>query len=127
LWGERTVPEAPPRVCTWPGCHVLVRDGSRCTKHKRARWRDIDRRRGSSAERGYGAKWRKAAKGFLDLNPLCRMCLERGVIRAASVVDHIIPHKGDQRLFWDRGNWQALCETDHNKKTATEDGGFGRK
>jgi 5-methylcytosine-specific restriction endonuclease McrA len=29
-------------------------------------------------------------------------------------VDHIIPHRGDDRLFWDRSNWQALCAHHHN-------------
>ena len=33
----------------------------------------------------------------------------------ANVVDHIIPHKGDERLFWDAdNNWQSLCEECHN-------------
>ena len=48
------------------------------------------------------------------------------MIVRATVVDHIIPHKGDQKLFWDTRNWQPLCKPCHDKKTATEDGGFGR-
>ena len=47
-------------------------------------------------------------------------------ITPATVVDHIKPHHGDQRLFWDVGNWQSLCKAHHDSKTATEDGGFGR-
>ena len=39
----------------------------------------------------------------------------------ATVVDHIKPHRGDKKLFWDRGNWQPLCEHHHNVKTMTED------
>jgi 5-methylcytosine-specific restriction protein A len=50
----------------------------------------------------------------------------RDEVVAAVVVDHIIPHKGDKALFWDSGNWQALCKRCHDVKTATEDGGFGR-
>jgi 5-methylcytosine-specific restriction protein A len=69
----------------------------------------------------------KARKLFLQINPLCVSCLKEGITRAARVVDHIIPHKGDMKLFWDRSNWQSLCIEDHNKKTATEDGGFGHK
>lgn len=46
---------------------------------------------------------------------------------AASVVDHIIPHKGNDDLFWDMSNHQALCKKCHDIKTATEDGGFGNK
>ena len=37
------------------------------------------------------------------------------------VVDHIIPHRGDQKLFWDQNNWQSLCKSCHDKKTLTED------
>ncbi len=49
-------------------------------------------------------------------NPLCVMCEEAGVVEQATVVDHIIPHQGDQDLFWDKeNNWQSLCEHHHNK------------
>ena len=33
----------------------------------------------------------------------------------ATLVDHIIPHKGDQALFWDWRNWQSLCTPCHNR------------
>lgn len=39
----------------------------------------------------------------------------------AEVVDHIVPHRGDGKLFWDEGNWQALCKNCHDSKTMTED------
>lgn len=44
----------------------------------------------------------------------------------ATVVDHIIPHKGDYERFWDRSGWQSLCKRCHDQKTVHEDGGFGR-
>ena len=44
-----------------------------------------------------------------------------GKITEATVVDHIIPHRGDMKLFWDKSNWQPLCEHHHNVKTMTED------
>lgn len=31
------------------------------------------------------------------------------------------PHRGDQKLFWDESNWQALCKPCHDRKTWTED------
>jgi len=46
-------------------------------------------------------------------------------VQAATVVDHIKPHRGDKTLFWERSNWQALCKQCHDIKTAKEDGGFG--
>ena len=65
--------------------------------------------RDSSAARGYDRRWRKARAAFLRKNPLCVMCRAEGKTREAQVVDHIIPHKGDRKLFWDRSNWQGLC------------------
>ena len=32
----------------------------------------------------------------------------------ATVVDHVIPHRNDQKLFWDSGNWQGLCKLHHD-------------
>lgn len=48
-------------------------------------------------------------------------------MRAAEVTDHIIPHRGGIDLFWNRDNWQSLCKRCHDRKTAMEDGGFGRR
>jgi len=44
-----------------------------------------------------------------------------GLYVKATVVDHIIPHRGDARLMWDESNYQALCKRCHDKKTWTED------
>jgi 5-methylcytosine-specific restriction endonuclease McrA len=42
------------------------------------------------------------------------MCAHHGSLTPASVVDHIVPHKGDQRLFWSHDNWQSLCKSCHD-------------
>ena len=45
------------------------------------------------------------------------VCIENGEGQAhACHFDHIIPHRGDMRLFWDESNWQALCESWHDHK-----------
>jgi 5-methylcytosine-specific restriction enzyme A len=95
-----------------------VRGRARCPEHERKR----ERERGSSHARGYDARWRKARLAYLQQHPLCVLCLPRPV--PAEVVDHVVDHKGDQRLFWDRGNWRALCAPCHNKRT--DAGDFGR-
>jgi 5-methylcytosine-specific restriction enzyme A len=41
------------------------------------------------------------------------MCKDRGHLKLAEEVDHIVPHKGDPVLFWDTRNWQGLCKHDH--------------
>lgn len=76
--------------------------------------------RGTTAERGYGYAWQKASAAFLRLNPLCVVCLAEGRAVPSAVTDHVTPHKGDAVLFWDRSNWQALCVTHHNRKSARE-------
>ena len=70
--------------------------------------------RQSAQQRGYTSAWHKARSVYLKQHPLCAMCAKAGRTRAASVVDHITPHKGDQVLFWDRNNWQPLCYRCHN-------------
>ncbi len=39
------------------------------------------------------------------------------------MVDHKIPHKGDQKLFWDRDNWQPLCKACHDSVKRREEQG----
>ena len=78
----------------------------------------------SSSERGYTWAWTKARNAFLASHPLCVMCLAMKPprINAANVVDHITPHQGDQELFWDEANWQALCAPHHNGEKAEQEG-----
>jgi len=73
----------------------------------------------TAAQRGYGYKWQKAREGYLKKHPLCVHCESNNKLTLATVVDHIIDHKGDKGLFWDRDNWQPLCNRHHNIKTAS--------
>jgi 5-methylcytosine-specific restriction protein A len=66
-------------------------------------------RRTSARKRGYTRDWDIARSNHLVLNPWCAMCNQ-----IATVVDHIVPHKGNMTLFWDKGNWQSLCAPCHN-------------
>ena len=75
----------------------------------------------SSTQRGYGYKWQKARERFLSLNPLCVYCERKGRVTVATVVDHIIPHKGDQVLFWDESRWQSLCASCHSSVKQREE------
>lgn len=86
-------------------------------------WRTSDQ---TSTQRGYGYKWQKAREGFLRSHPLCVMCEAEGRVAAATVVDHRIPHRGDQALFWDKGNWQALCKPHHDSDAQKKDNAYGR-
>lgn len=111
----------PPRRCS--GCHRLV--VGRCLTCKQARRQRVDRRRGTATQRGYDWRWHKARTVYLQSHPLCIDCLAADKTVPATVVDHIIPHRGDHELMWDEANWAARCKHHHDVKTAREDGGFG--
>ena len=124
------MPYKPKKPCSYPGCPALVESGSRCEKHKRDRQydRDYDRTRGTAHQRGYTSTWRRYTRMYLRAHPLCMCpdCAALPVPLPANVVDHIVPHKGDMELFWDPENHQSMSKSCHDRKTAREDGGFGR-
>lgn len=118
------MPAKAKRFCLRPGCPARV-DSGYCPKHQPKRQRSKEAAEWHGL---YGAEWRRYRETFLFQNPLCSDPFgEHGArLEPASVVDHRIPHRGDLALFWNPGNHQALCKRCHNRKTATEDGGFGR-
>ncbi len=78
-----------------------------------------------STARGYDRRWRAYRLQYLAEHPLCVKCKARDLITASSVVDHIVPHRGDERLFRDPNNHQALCETCHDSDKAREERAAG--
>lgn len=68
----------------------------------------------------YDRRWRKARLRFLSDHPLCATCTAAGRLIPATEVDHVTPHRGDRLLFWDEGNWSALCTSCHKSKSAKE-------
>jgi 5-methylcytosine-specific restriction protein A len=119
------MPAKPLKPCNKRGCLNLTRERY-CEDHMQ-QIHSYDQYRESSSKRGYDSKWRKARLAYLQAHPLCVKCFERGIPISATVVDHIIPHRGDYKLFWNSANWQPLCKQCHDWKTATEDGGFGNR
>lgn len=118
----------PLRPCAHPGCRELTRTGY-CARHKP---KDRQRR---SAE---AADWHKLYKlpiwtndlrpNQLAREPFCRECTARAMRTGerhlhrvpATDVDHIIPHRGNMKLFTDRKNLQSLCHSCHSRKTLAE-------
>jgi 5-methylcytosine-specific restriction protein A len=79
--------------------------------------------RAPSHKRGYDARWRKLSKWFRMVNPLCALC---GA--PAEHVDHIEAVSGPaDEKFYDSDNLRSLCRSCHSRKTAQQDGGFGRR
>jgi 5-methylcytosine-specific restriction protein A len=61
---------------------------------------------------------------YLREHPLCVVCGAEDRTEAATVVDHIVAHKGDERLFWDAANHRAVCRRHHDERV--DEGDFGR-
>ena len=112
------MPYKSKRPCSQDGCPKLIPSGQLyCEEHKKLHPELIR----SAAKRGYNYRWRVESKKYLKEHPLCVKCLADGRATEATVVDHIVPHRGDMTLFWDRRNWQSLCKHCHDVKTATEE------
>jgi 5-methylcytosine-specific restriction protein A len=61
----------------------------------------------------YDRRWRKRRAQQLHDHPLCGLHMEmRGETAAATVADHITPHRGDPVLF--AGPLQSLCAECHS-------------
>ena len=111
------MPMKPKRPCRFPGCAGFCEQGQvYCKDHIGL---SNEHLRGGAASRGYDRKWRDARASFLRHNPLCVQCFSDGKLKPATVVDHIVPHRGDPDLFWNQRNWQPLCKSCHDKKTGS--------
>jgi 5-methylcytosine-specific restriction protein A len=77
----------------------------------------------------HSERWKK-----LRLEVLTRdlyTCQKTGVLLTGKagephspVVDHIIPHKGDERLFWDPANLQAVSKEYHDGEKRSQEQGW---
>jgi 5-methylcytosine-specific restriction protein A len=137
------MPSLPKRLCV-QGHEVP--GGQQCPVCIRSNQRTRDAQRASSSARGYNRRWYRFRAAWLagwDLSDessptyiadererlsvitqrnICADPDHRhpGEVRGTEDVDHIIPHRGDQRLLFDPSNLQGLCHTCHSAKTARE-------
>ena len=112
------MPSRGARIC---GCGRTVAFGRDCIC-QRGRKADADNRRPSARERGYDSRWDKARATYLATHPLCVMRLSNATCgKPATIVDHVVPHRGDQKKFWDSSNWQSLCVHCHSARKQTSE------
>lgn len=69
----------------------------------------------------YDKEWMEYSRKFLKHNSKCYSCGNK-----SQVTDHLVPHRGDQELFWKSDNYLPLCTRCHNKVTALFDKRSGR-
>jgi 5-methylcytosine-specific restriction endonuclease McrA len=115
------------RMCSSPGCRILVAKGSACPACRdaaRARW---DSQRPNSSRRGYGAGWAALRKSVILEERVCfacGLCLVQSrldtkgqtveePIRLLACVDHV-DGLSDNRQ---RANLRAMCTSCHNART----------
>ena len=116
------MPLRASKACAQPGCGALTA-GRWCAAHRKAS--EQVRRDARVGEFKYGRRWRKRRAAWLAANPLCISCKAKGIDKLATDVDHVVPLNAGG--FDDEGNYQSLCHECHSEKTASEDGGFGRR
>ena len=58
-------------------------------------------------------RWRRRRRAQLRAEPLCALCLNRGIVTVATVADHVTPHGGDWNRFL-TAPLQSLCAVCHN-------------
>lgn len=63
-------------------------------------------------------KWRGIATRYLIKNTMCVHCKAKGIWHPATDVDHIIELEDNWDLRYTKSNFQALCKSCHNRKTA---------
>jgi 5-methylcytosine-specific restriction protein A len=105
------------RYCSYPGCNELVTHG-RCEKHIKHSRKQYDNNRPEWHDMYNDPRYKQERLLFLRRHPLCVDCEKEGKIEPATRLDHIEDHKGNYQLFWNKDNWQGLCEHHHNSKTA---------
>ena len=115
------MPRALPRPCTTPGCPEIT-EGGPCPKHLGARRRASDAKRDPKDKSFYNsARWQNLRKLVLHRDPVCTECNQQ----PSTDVDHRIAlAKGGTHS---EDNLRGLCGPCHARKTALEDGGFGRQ
>jgi 5-methylcytosine-specific restriction enzyme A len=71
----------------------------------------------------YGTKrWRQLRwQVLLEAMFTCARCGRIEGNTRLLVADHVEPHRGDERMFWARGNLQCLCKPCHDSEKQREE------
>ena len=85
--------------------------------------RDEQRSVGAAWRSWYGtARWKRLRMAVLMRDRFtCRMCGAVEGDLSKLVADHVIPHRGRERMFWDEDNLQCLCRVCHDSAKQREE------
>ncbi len=122
------MPIKPSSPCSVSGCPQRAIERGRCDRHAleyAVSIRPRNPQRPTRQELGYGAEWQRIRARHLQQEPYCVVCLSLGIIKDATIVDHIVAKSRGGTD--DDGNLQSLCPKHHNRKTNHYDGGWGNR
>ncbi len=112
------MPSRAPTRCSWPGCTTLVPGPGRCRRHTTQHWREDAARRGTSSERGIDNKWRALRAAHFARDPWCAACRREGRQTPATILHHIVEHRGNEALRLDLTNVEGHCRSCHQVEHA---------
>lgn len=70
--------------------------------------------------------WESIRIAQLSSHPLCQCCLGSGLVRAATLVDHVFPWRKIGKHAFTSNLFQSLCSPCHSVKTGLEQKGIFR-
>lgn len=92
---------------------------SRHTEQRRAD--DAKRRKLQPWRRWYFTKrWKERRRLQLERVPWCEPCKRLGKSRIATIANHKIPHRGDEKLFFE-GELESACKNCHDQAIQREE------
>jgi 5-methylcytosine-specific restriction protein A len=113
------------RVCSQPGCPVLIDTAGRCPAHTKA----ADKARGTATQRGYNTRGHRSfRRDVLARDPVCMICHKA----MSTVADHYPASRRDLltqgRNPDDPNAGRGLCKQCHDTHTAAEQpGGWNQR
>src|SRR5579862_6355906 len=112
----------PGHPCEKPGCLNLISRSRFCDDHKqrpepRAGWSMSNTK-----------AWRDYSREYLVAHPWCvdPFGLHLGRAVPATVVAHVVGHKGNPQLFYAESNHAPWCRSCNSHQAVEREGGFGR-
>lgn len=102
--------------CNFPGCGKLLNERGYCPAHQATRPKPFENAMRPNEALYRTTRWKKLRAEILQKTPFCEFCFREGALQ----VHHLIPPRGDEQLFFDRGNLRVICAECHRKITAQE-------
>lgn len=112
------MPQRALKPCAYHGCPTLVRSGY-CSMHRSMRSAEVNYHDRESQRLYSTVRWQRRREQQLSNQPWCEECLRSNIYTPATDVDHVLPHKGNENIFF-TGEVQSLCKVCHSRKTAGE-------